>query len=279
MELTCQSYRERMGRRVAAALFAQLLGREPFKPCRQAPARSADAPTRLDRLLAPCPPWPIRSATTAWHPIVRSTRRSRRSRAATGARSPTCRRSTATPARCSRSARRAGCATAATAAAGWPFFGQFIAHDTALAGDPRNDVHVFISQLHLGLLGAHNRLVERLREDGIDEADCFDAARRAAMWHYQWVIVEDFLPALLGPELAEEVKDPARRCYRPEGLPIMACPPARRSRVRWASSRSRARRRASRPSAGRARRRCGSTSCARPTCAAAASAWARSAGA
>jgi hypothetical protein len=171
-----------------------------------------------------------------------------------------------------------------TAAAGWPFFGQFIAHDitadrspigphadvttlanfrspranleclygagpvgapflydaddpskllpgegdvarnaqgTALVGDPRNDVHVFISQLHLGVLRAHNRLVDRLREDGVDEAECFDAARRAAMWHYQWVIVEDFLKTLVGSDLLERLKDPAQRCYRPDGLPII----------------------------------------------------------
>jgi hypothetical protein len=95
------------------------------------------------------------------------------------------------------------------------------AQGTALLGDPRNDVHVFIAQLHRALLGAHNRIVDRLREDGIDESDCFEAARRATMWHYQWVIVEDFLPSLVGRALVDEVKDPARRCYRPEGLPII----------------------------------------------------------
>jgi hypothetical protein len=171
-----------------------------------------------------------------------------------------------------------------TSAAGWPFFGQFIAHDitadrspigphadaatianfrtpranleslygagpagepflyqardpnkllagdgdvprniegTALVGDPRNDVHAFISQMHLGVLRAHNRFVDRLREDGIDEGDCFDAARRATIWHYQWVIVEDYLPTLVGRDLLAEVKDPARRCYRPDGEPII----------------------------------------------------------
>jgi hypothetical protein len=30
------------------------------------------------------------------------------------------------------------------------------------------------------------------------------------MWHYQWVIVEDFLPSLVGSPLVEKVKDPAR---------------------------------------------------------------------
>ena len=170
------------------------------------------------------------------------------------------------------------------AAAGWPFFGQFIAHDLtadrspigphvdadtianfrspranleclygngpigapylydagdpskllaedgdvprnsqgiALVGDPRNDVHVFISQLHRALIGAHNHLADRLREDGVAAEDCFDAARRATMWHYQWIIVEDYLPTLVGRDLVEEVKDPARRCYRAAGTPII----------------------------------------------------------
>jgi hypothetical protein len=171
-----------------------------------------------------------------------------------------------------------------SAAAGWPFFGQFIAHDitadrspigphadattianfrspranlesvygagpvgepflydaadpaklligdgdvprngqgVALLGDPRNDVHVFISQLHVGVLRAHNRVVDRLREDGIDETQCFDAARRATIWHYQWVIVEDYLQTLVGRDLVEEFKDPGRRCYRADGVPII----------------------------------------------------------
>jgi hypothetical protein len=80
---------------------------------------------------------------------------------------------------------------------------------------------VFISQLHHGLIGAHNRLVDRLREDGVDPAECFDAARRAAMWHYQWVIVEDFLVELVGRDLVAEVKDPDRRRFRPEGTPTI----------------------------------------------------------
>jgi len=171
-----------------------------------------------------------------------------------------------------------------SAAAGWPFFGQFIAHDitadrspigphadattianfrspranlesvygagpvgepflydaedpakmlvadddvprnaqgVALLGDPRNDVHVFISQLHVGVLRAHNRLVDRLREDGLDDDECFEAARRSTLWHYQWVIVEDYLPTLVGRDLVEQVKDPAERCYRPDGAPII----------------------------------------------------------
>jgi len=91
----------------------------------------------------------------------------------------------------------------------------------ALVGDPRNDVHVFMSQMQLAFLRAHNRLVDRLREDGASEADLFDEARRALAWHYQWVIVNDFLPTLVGGALVAELLADGPRFYRPEGTPFI----------------------------------------------------------
>src|SRR5204862_8361828 len=46
----------------------------------------------------------------------------------------------------------------------------------ALVGDPRNDVHAFMSQMQVAFIQAHNRLVDRLREDGADGDDVFDEA-------------------------------------------------------------------------------------------------------
>ena len=93
----------------------------------------------------------------------------------------------------------------------------------ALIGDPRNDVHLFMSQLHVALLKVHNGLVDRLREDGVAEAELFDEAARAARWHYQWVIVNDFLPTIAGAELMAEIEGKGRRFYRPdsEGEPYI----------------------------------------------------------
>jgi hypothetical protein len=87
----------------------------------------------------------------------------------------------------------------------------------AIIGDPRNDVHLFVSQLHLAMLRVHNLLVDRLREDGEPEAELFDAARRATTWHYQWVIVNDFLPTVVGQELTDSVQAKGPRYYEPEG--------------------------------------------------------------
>jgi Animal haem peroxidase len=91
------------------------------------------------------------------------------------------------------------------------------AQGIALIGDPRDDVHLFVSQLHLAMLKVHNLLVDRLREDGEPEAELFEAARRATTWHYQWIIVNEFLPTVVGRELMDELLAEGPRYYKPEG--------------------------------------------------------------
>ncbi|HWN62073.1 MAG TPA: hypothetical protein VNO25_15575 [Streptosporangiaceae bacterium] len=56
----------------------------------------------------------------------------------------------------------------------------------ALIGDPRNDVHLFVNQLHVAMLHAHNGIVRLLREQGASAAEVFDRARQTLTWHYQW---------------------------------------------------------------------------------------------
>jgi hypothetical protein len=79
------------------------------------------------------------------------------------------------------------------------------AEGIALIGDPRNDTHLFVSQLHVAMLKLHNLLVDRLREDGVGEDQLFDEARRSATWHYQWIVLRDFLPRLIGDSLTDEL--------------------------------------------------------------------------
>jgi hypothetical protein len=70
----------------------------------------------------------------------------------------------------------------------------------ALIGDPRNDVHLFTSQMVVAFIKLHNRLVDRLRQDDAAGQDLFEQARRAASWHYQHVILREFLPAGRRPD-------------------------------------------------------------------------------
>jgi hypothetical protein len=79
------------------------------------------------------------------------------------------------------------------------------AEGIALIGDPRNDVHLFVNQLHVAMLKLHNLLVDRLCADGVAEAELFEEARRAATWHYQWIVLHDFLPRLIGETLTQEL--------------------------------------------------------------------------
>ena len=90
------------------------------------------------------------------------------------------------------------------------------AEGVALVGDPRNDVHVIVSQLHVAMIKVHNRLVELARERGVATAEVFETARRETIWHYQWVIVNDYLPRLVGADLVESILERGPRFYHPE---------------------------------------------------------------
>jgi Animal haem peroxidase len=85
----------------------------------------------------------------------------------------------------------------------------------ALIGDPRNDVHLFVNQLHVTMLHAHNRIVRLLRDQGIGDAEVFDQARRTLTWHYRWAAVHDFLPRLVGRHLVDDVLVADGRYYSP----------------------------------------------------------------
>ena len=171
-------------------------------------------------------------------------------------------------------------ASLGTEAAGWPFFGQFVAHDitadrstpqphvdpsrlrnarspqlnleclygdgpvghpflfqrsdaaklltspagddvlrnregTAIIGDPRNDSHVLMSQMHLAFVHAHNALVDRVRARGTPESEVFGEAARELRWDYQTAVLREFLPSLVGADRVEDLLREGRRFYRP----------------------------------------------------------------
>src|SRR2546423_1733975 len=65
----------------------------------------------------------------------------------------------------------------------------------ALIGDPRNDENAIVSQLHLAFIKFHNKVVGTLPAS---TPNLFDEARRIVRWHYQWVVIHDFLRKILG---------------------------------------------------------------------------------
>ena len=89
------------------------------------------------------------------------------------------------------------------------------AEGIAIIGDPRNDSHMLMSQLHLGMLKAHNTFVDEARRTGVANDLVFDEAARQLRWHYQWIILNDFLPTLVGQALVNQVLQEGPRWFRP----------------------------------------------------------------
>jgi hypothetical protein len=64
----------------------------------------------------------------------------------------------------------------------------------ALIGDKRNDENTFVGQLQLIFLKFHNRVLG----DKNLAAGNFVTAQRIVRWHYQWVVIHDWLKRLCG---------------------------------------------------------------------------------
>ena len=89
----------------------------------------------------------------------------------------------------------------------------------AFVGDPRNDENLIISQMQQAFILLHNRFLDKEAKGN------FAAAQQLTRWHFQWVIVHDFLPRVVGqPLLDSMIKTVAKRIfadlrfYRPGNL-------------------------------------------------------------
>jgi hypothetical protein len=68
----------------------------------------------------------------------------------------------------------------------------------ALIGDPRNDETTMISQLHLAFIKLHNELLDGAEGD-------FAQAQRLTCWHYQWVVLNDYLGRVCDREVLKRI--------------------------------------------------------------------------
>jgi hypothetical protein len=69
----------------------------------------------------------------------------------------------------------------------------------ALIGDKRNDENVIVSQLQGAFLRFHNRVV---RENRLLS---FEEVQQIVRWHYQWVVLYDFLPTIVGEATLKKI--------------------------------------------------------------------------
>jgi hypothetical protein len=74
----------------------------------------------------------------------------------------------------------------------------------ALIGDARNDEHLIISQLHLLFIRFHNKVVDHVlgKNSALSGTALLEKAQEIVRRHYQWIVVHDFLPRVVGRRMA-----------------------------------------------------------------------------
>ena len=71
----------------------------------------------------------------------------------------------------------------------------------ALIGDPRNDENRIVAQLHAIFLRFHNQVADYLaKPEHLGKDVTFETVRNQVRWHYQWMLVTDFLPTVVNSE-------------------------------------------------------------------------------
>jgi len=103
----------------------------------------------------------------------------------------------------------------------------------ALIFDERNDENLLVAQFHLLMLKFHNKVFDKLaiEQPTLSDDARFKEARRIVTWHYQWIVLFDFVERLTEPGLIQRISTASRnvptcrRSLRPPvtGLAIRWC--------------------------------------------------------
>lgn len=84
------------------------------------------------------------------------------------------------------------------------------ADGSAILVEPRNDENLIVSQIHLSFLKLHNSLVD----DGMS----FDKAQQTVIGAYQYVVLNDYLPQIVGQDAVDQAlsQSVSEGIYQPE---------------------------------------------------------------
>jgi hypothetical protein len=95
--------------------------------------------------------------------------------------------------------------------------------NTALIGDPRNDENLIVSQLQVIFLRFHNKVIDRLHADKPMKPpmQLYAEAQQVVRWHYQWIILKEFLPLLCGEAVVNDILTNGRNFYNWHNEPFI----------------------------------------------------------
>jgi hypothetical protein len=91
----------------------------------------------------------------------------------------------------------------------------------ALVGDHRNDENLIVAQTHVAFLKFHNKICDQLAAPGKSTDAIFMEARQIATWHYQWLVLHDFVERITEQGIVARILDNGRRFYRFKRTPFM----------------------------------------------------------
>jgi hypothetical protein len=94
-------------------------------------------------------------------------------------------------------------------------------HGVAIIGDHRNDENLLVAQTHLAFLKFHNHVVDHLKASGTPDSQLFEDASRTVRWHYQWMVLHDFVERLTTPGIIKKLLHEGRKFYRFRTVPFM----------------------------------------------------------
>jgi Animal haem peroxidase len=94
-------------------------------------------------------------------------------------------------------------------------------HGVAMIGDHRNDENLVVAQTHLALLKFHNKVVDHLAAQGHAPSTLFDEASKLVRWHYQWMVLHDFVERITETGIVAKLLSEGRKFYRFKTVPFM----------------------------------------------------------
>ena len=77
---------------------------------------------------------------------------------------------------------------------------------TPVIGEPLNDRNLILAQFHLAILKFHNEVVQWLMHNKkVAKENLFDEAQKLTRWHFQWLVVNDYLKTLTSAQTVERL--------------------------------------------------------------------------
>jgi hypothetical protein len=89
------------------------------------------------------------------------------------------------------------------------------ANGTAIIAEPRNDENMMISGIQVAFLMFHNAVAEQVEATGLEGMAAFEETQRLVRWHWQWIIVHEYLPLIVPADILNDMAASGPQFFTP----------------------------------------------------------------